>query len=59
MTDEQYKNLISEIKILNTKLKFVEDDLQEIKELLSKQAQDSTYDEPMPLPNRMVKVEKF
>lgn len=35
MTDEQYKNIISEIKVLNTKLKFVEDDLQEIKNLLT------------------------
>jgi hypothetical protein len=34
MTPEQYNNLISEIKVLNTKLKFVEDDLQEIKDFL-------------------------
>jgi hypothetical protein len=36
MTPEQYNNLISEIKVLNTKLKFVEDDLQEIKDFLAK-----------------------
>jgi hypothetical protein len=57
MTPEQYNNLISEIKILNTKLKFVEDDLQEIKDFLAKLY--GAEQEPQPQAPQNYRVEKF
>lgn len=34
MSEEQFLTLLSEIKVLSTKIKFLEDDLQEVKQLL-------------------------
>jgi hypothetical protein len=34
MTEQQFNALMSEIKILSTKMRFIEEDLQEVKQMI-------------------------